>query len=124
MDINELILLKNWVVIGDVANKSKFAYKILEKFNSIGYTVSGVHPKGGEKIYKSLEEVPHNIDAIDLCINPKSGIEYLYQAKALGIKNILIQPGAESDEIINFCKENNINVVENCALIQLRNIRK
>ena len=122
MDIKELIKLRNWVVIGDVSNESKYAYKILNKFNENEYKVSGVHPKGGEGIYKTIKEVPHNIDAIDLCINAKLGIEYIKEAKELGIKNVLIQPGAESDEILRYCKENGINAIENCALVQLRSI--
>lgn len=122
MDIKELIKLNNWIVIGDTANESKYAHKILKKFNEKGCTVSGVHPKGGEGVYKTIKEVPHNIDAIDLCINPKLGIEYLKEAKILGIKNVLIQPGAESEEILNYCKENGINAIENCALVQLRSL--
>ena len=59
MDIKELIAENNWVVIGDVSNKEKYAYKILEKFKEKGYTVVGIHPKGGEGIYKSLREVPY-----------------------------------------------------------------
>ena len=122
MDIKELIMKNNWVVIGDVNNKEKYAYKILEKFKDKGYTVAGDHPKGGEGVYKSLKEVPYKINAIDLCINSKLGIEYLKEARELEIKNILIQPGAESEEILVYCKENKINAIENCALVQLRNI--
>lgn len=122
MDIKELIKINNWVVIGDVGNESKYAYKILNKFKEKGYIVSGVHPKGGNEIYKSLKEVPYKINAIDLCINSKLGLEYLKEAKNLGIKNILIQPGAESEEILNYCKENNINAIENCALVQLNSL--
>lgn len=122
MNIEELIKLKNWVVIGDVSNDTKYANKILNKFKLKGYMVSGVHPKGGKGIYTNLKEVPYNIEAIDLCINAKYGIEFLKEAKELGIKNVLIQPGAESDEILKYCKENSINAIENCALIQLNHI--
>lgn len=122
MDIKELIKTNNWVVIGDVGNESKYAYKILNKFKEKGYIVSGVHPKGGNEIYKSLNEVPYKINAIDLCINSKLGLEYLKEANNLGIENVLIQPGAESEEILNYCKENNINAIENCALVQLNSL--
>ena len=122
MDIKELIKINNWVVIGDVGNESKYAYKILNKFKEKGYTVSGVHSKGGNEIYKSLKEVPYKINAIDLCINSKLGLEYLKEANNLGIKNVLIQPGAESEEILSYCKENNISAIENCALVQLRSL--
>lgn len=122
MNIEELMKLKNWVVIGDVVKEHKYAHKILKKFKLKNYNIKGVHPKGGEGIYTKLKDVPYKIEAIDLCINPKQGIEFMKEAKELGIKNVLIQPGAESDEILSYCKENGINVVENCALVQLKNI--
>ncbi|CUP83367.1 CoA-binding protein [Clostridium baratii] len=119
MESKNIIDLKNWVVIGDVTNPLKYANKILNKFKSKNYNVCGVHPKGGDNVYKTLNEVPYKIDAIDLCINPKLGLEFIKEANALGIKNILIQPGAESSDILNYCKENNINAIEGCALVKL-----
>lgn len=119
MNAKELIKEKNWVVIGDVTNPSKYAYRILERFKSKGYTVVGVHPKGGEGVYKNLKEVPFKIDAIDLVINPKLGIEFIKEAKGIGIGKILIQPGAQSVEIIKYCNENNILAIKGCALIEL-----
>lgn len=120
MNIKEMIQLKNWVVIGDVTNTSKYAYKILEKFKRKNYVVAGVHPKGGENVFKTLTEVPYKIDAIDLCVNSKLGLEMLKEANLLGIKNILIQPGAESKEIMDYCREVSMNAIEDCALIQLK----
>ena len=123
MNAKEMIKNYNqWVVIGDVCNESKYAHKILEKFKSKGYRVVGVHPKGGEGTFKELEVIPFDTDAIDLCINPVSGFKYIKELPILGIKNVLIQPGAESDEIIKFCEENEINVVKDCALVQLNRI--
>lgn len=115
----EMIYLKNWAVIGDVANSTKYAARILALFNEKGYEASGVHPRGGDNIYKTLAEVPHDIEAIDLCINPIAGLEYMKEAKALNIKYVLIQPGAESKEIIKYCKENDITAIRDCALIRL-----
>lgn len=119
MEARDLIKEKNWVVIGDVTNITKYAYKLLEKFKSKNYVVSGVHPKGGEGVYKTLKEVPYKIDAIDLCINPKLGLEFIKEAKSMGISKILIQPGAESQYIIDYCNENNIVAIEGCALKEL-----
>lgn len=108
-----------WVVIGDVSNENKYAKRIYDKFKISGYTVGGVHPKGGEGIYKTLQEVPFKIEAIDLCINPVDGLKYLKEVKDLEIKNVLIQPGAGSEAISNYCKENNIRTLDGCALVEL-----
>lgn len=124
MEARDLMYMKNWVVIGDVKNESKYAYKILKALEEKGYNVSGVHFAGGTSIYKSLKEVPYDIDVIDLCINPIKGFEYMKEAKKLAIKYVLIQPGAESDEILEYCKKNDIEAFKDCALVQLRKIEE
>lgn len=119
MGTKDFLTFKNWCVVGDVGNEKKYAYKILNKLNEKGYNVVGVSLKGGENIFKSLSEVPYNIAVIDLCINPVKGIEFIKEAKSLGINKVLIQPGAESEEILNFCKENGICSIEGCVLVEL-----
>jgi len=119
MRTGDLLNLSNWVVVGDVENQSKFAYRILKKLESRNFNVKGVNPKGGESVYTSLKDVPYKIDVIDLCINPLKGIKIIQEAKTLGIQYILIQPGAESIEILNYCKENNLTAIEGCVLIAL-----
>ena len=122
MEGKELLHYKNWVVAGDVLNTKKYANKILKALKDKGFNVEGVNPNEQSKeVYKNLESVPYTIEVIDLCINSKVGIEVVKEAKKLGINKILIQPGAESEEILNFCKENAISVVESCALVELSN---
>lgn len=119
MEAKEIIKENNWVVIGEVTNINKYAYKILEKFKAKGRVVVGVHPKGGDGVYKTLKDVPYKIEAIDLCINPKLGLEFIKEANSLGIDKVLIQPGAESKEIVDYCNENNIIAIKGCALVEL-----
>ncbi|WP_040214715.1 CoA-binding protein [Clostridium polynesiense] len=122
MKASEFLNYMNWVVVGDVLNPEKYAHKILKNLESSGYKVSGVHPKSeGNEAYKSLGDVPYDIEILDLCINPKAGINIIKEAKEIGVKNVLIQPGAESEEILEYCRENSINAVEGCALVELRN---
>lgn len=117
---HDLMKYKNWVVVGDVTNSSKYAFRILNALKAKEYNVTGVNPKiGVEGVYKSLEEVPYTIEVVDLCIHPSKGIDIVKQAKALNIKYVLIQPGAESEEILNYCKENDITAIEGCALVEL-----
>jgi uncharacterized protein len=122
MRAQELMDYKNWVVVGDILNGSKYAYKIFHRLKDNGYNVVGVNPraKSGD-VYKALTEVPYGIDVIDLCINPVSGIEIVKEGKTLGIKYVLIQPGAESEEILDYCKDNDIIAIEGCALVEVAN---
>ncbi|CAM2790540.1 CoA-binding protein [Hathewaya histolytica] len=120
MNISNLFKLYNWVVVGDVTNQTKYAYRILNTLKSEKYNAAGVNPRGnGDGAFTSLKEVNFKIEVIDLCINPVQGLEIIKEAKDMGIKNVLIQPGAESEEILTYCKENEINAIEGCVLRQL-----
>ncbi|WP_333886667.1 CoA-binding protein [Clostridium sp.] len=120
MIASEFLNYKNWVVIGGVTNNKKYAFRILNALKDNGFNVAGVNPRStGGDAYKSLEDVPFAIDVLDLCINPILGIDIVKEANRMGIDKILIQPGAENDEILNFCNNNGINSVEGCALVEL-----
>lgn len=120
MDGQKLLEYKNWVVIGDVLNSEKYAHRILNSLKEHDFNAAGVHPNSNdESVYRSLKNVPYGIDVIDLCINPIQGEKVLIEAKELGIDKVLIQPGAQSEEILSFCKENGIIAIEGCALVEL-----
>ncbi len=121
MEINELFEYKNWAVIGSVTKENKYAYKVKKALEKANFTTFGIYPTDKTGVsFKSLSDVTEKIDCIDLCINPKFGIDFIKEAKKLGIDKVLIQPGAESEEILTYCKENNITAIEGCALVQLR----
>ena len=122
MKAKDFMTFKKWAVVGDVTNDSKYAYKILNRLKAAGYMVEGVNPKGVQGAFNSLKEVPYTIEVLDLCINPVRGLEILKESKELNIQHVLIQPGAESDEIHDYCRENNIKAVNGCALVELSNL--
>jgi len=114
---NELLDYKNWVVVGDALNPSKYAFKILNSLKREGFNVVGVNSLiGNEGGYKSLSDIQYKVEVLDLCINPYKGIKILQEAHELKIDKILIQPGAESPEILSFCKANRMQAIEGCAL--------
>ena len=118
---NEFLKYKNWVVVGDVLNHLKYAYKILNSLKEAGFNVVGLNPSvKNEEAYKRLSDIPYKIEILNLCINPQKGIKILQEANELKIDKILIQPGAESLEILNFCKVNGIQAIEGCTLVELR----
>ena len=120
MNGQELLKYENWVVVGDVINTKKYASTILNELKENGYNVVGVNPKDNSgRLYMDLKSVPYNIDVIDLCINPVNGINIVKEAFILNINKILIQPGASSMEIIDYCKANGIYSLESCALSEL-----
>ncbi len=114
MNLKEIMQFNNFVVLGNTIRSDKYAYKIKKGLTDTGYTVCGV----GKEL-TSINEVPFEIDVLDLCIHPNLGIELLKENKKK-IKVVVIQPGAESNEIKEFLTKEKIEYVEACLLVGLR----
>jgi len=117
---SELLDYKNWVVVGDVLTTSKYAFKILNSLKRDGFNVVGLNPSiENKEVYSNLHDIPFKVEVLNLCIHPYKGIKIVKEAFELKIDKILIQPGAQSDEILHFCKINGINAIEGCTLTEL-----
>ena len=103
-----------FVVVGDTLNEEKYAYKIKHELINSGYKVYCV----GKEL-NSLNDVDDEIDIIDLCINPPAGIKILKENKKK-FKGLIIQPGAGSDEIVEFLDKNNYEYMDGCLLVGIR----
>ena len=110
MDLKEIMDKKNFVVLGDTLNEEKYACKIKNKLKEYHYNVSCV----GKEL-DSINDVVEEIEVLDLCIHPAKGIQLLKECTKT-IPCVLIQPGAQSEEIFEYLKENNIPYLEGCAL--------
>ncbi len=118
MDLKEIMQYNHFVVLGNTVRPDKYAYKIKQGLLSCGYTVCGV----GKEL-NSINEVPFEIDVLDLCIHPSLGIELLRENRKK-VKAVVIQPGAESDEIKSFLENKKIEYLEACLLVGLRLYKK
>ena len=123
--MQEMISLKNWVVIGATDDKSKFGYKILKKLKDKGYSVCGINPKYNEiegiKIYNNINEIKENIDVANIIVNPNIAITMLDDIKNKGIKNVWFQPGSFNDEVLEKAKSLGLNIeASHCAFVELQ----
>jgi predicted CoA-binding protein len=113
---------KNVAVIGSFANENKFAYKILKKLIAKGANAIPIHPTikevEGMQCYKSVMDYPGKIDAANLVTPPVVTETIVEECLKKGISFVWMQPGAESEKAIKFCKTNFINVIYNTCLLQ------
>lgn len=114
MDLKEIMQQNTFVVVGDTIHEEKYAYKIKKGLLENGYNVYSV----GKEL-SSINDINEDIDIIDLCIHPAKGINLLKECKKT-FKCIVIQPGAESEEIFNYLKETNLPYIEACLLVGMR----
>ena len=114
MDLKEVMAQKSFAVVGDTLNEEKYAYKIKIQLLEKGYQVFSV----GKEL-RLINNVSEDIDIIVLCIHPVKGLKLLQECTKT-FKCIVIQPGAESEEILSYLQENKIPYIEGCVLVGLR----
>lgn len=114
MDLQHVMEQKSFVVVGDTLNPEKFACQIKNAMTEAGYKVQCV----GKEL-KSINDAKGDIDVIDLCINPKKGLQLMQECRK-SCKCVVLQPGAFDDDLVAYLKEQNIPYIEGCLLVGLR----
>ncbi len=113
MKMTDIMAQQRFAVVGDTLNREKFACKIKYDLRANGYTV---WPVGKE--LTSINNIPEDIDIIDLCINPKEGIRLLRECDK-SVKGVVIQPGAGSNEIRAYLEQKEIPYLDGCVWKEL-----
>jgi len=113
MDLREVMTQQNFVVLGNTVQPDRYAAMIKSGLEAQGYTAAGV---GKERA--SINDVPFDIDIIDLCINAKEGLRLL-QENTRPFKAIVIQPGASDASLLAWLDEHKIPYIDSCLLTGL-----
>lgn len=113
MTLREVMAQTRFAVVGDTLNPEKYACRIKNAMLEAGYTVHAV----GKEL-ASLNDIPDEIDIIDLCINPVKGLALMRECEK-SCKAVVIQPGAGSEELKTWLTENGIEWMDDCLLIGL-----
>lgn len=123
--ISDFVGRRVWAIVGASQDRRKFGNIIYHNLREAGYIVYPVNPKGGELdgevVYPSLAALPETPQVVDLVVPPKVGEQVVVEAHQLGISRVWMQPGAESQNAIDFCHEHGIQVVHHaCAMVHRR----
>jgi len=113
-----------FAVIGASENSSKYGHKVYKDLKGAGYKVYPVNPNAekvlSDETYDSLETLPAKPDVVDIVVPPEVSEKIVKQCDSLGIDQIWLQPGSESEEIIEYCKENGIEVIHDRCVMKER----
>ena len=121
--VKDFLKQRRFAVAGSFRNESKYAYRILQTLKSKGYEVYPVNPSlrevQGLTCYGSVRDIPVICDVVDIVTPPKITEKIVRECNEKGIKRVWLQPGAESEESIKFCRENNIKVIHGlCVMME------
>ena len=123
--IADFVGRRTWAIVGVSANPTKFGHRIYRDLRRAGYRVYAVNPHEteilGDRVYPNLAALPERPDVIDLVVPPSVSEMIVKEAAAAGIRRVWMQPGAESQRAIDFCRASGIEVVAHaCAMVEKR----
>lgn len=123
MNIKEALAKQTWAVVGATNRVEKFGYKIFKHLEARGKTVYPIHPKlkyiDGELCYSSLRDLPVKPDIVVFVVGEAIGLQILEDCKTKGIETVWLQPGADSQLVVDKAKQLGIDVIKSCVLVQL-----
>jgi predicted CoA-binding protein len=123
--MEEFFKSPEFAVVGASNNRNKYGNKVLRCYMQHNMSVYPVHPQEQLieelPVFSSVMELPSEVKSVSIITPPSVTEEAVSQAIKRGIKNIWLQPGAESEKAINDCIAHHINVIARgpCILVIL-----
>ena len=123
--IKQFLAAKKFAVVGASADRSKYGNRVLRCYQMNGLEAVPVNPKEkkieGVDCVASVSQLADDVESLSVITPPQVTEQVVEQAIAKGIKNIWMQPGAESQAAIARCEKNGINVIADgsCLLVVL-----
>jgi predicted CoA-binding protein len=88
-----------------------------------GYTVYPVNHKEAEieglPVFKSIRDVPARPNIVSVYLPPIATFKALHDIAAKGCDELWLNPGTESDEVLEEAARLNLKVVQACSIVGL-----
>ena len=111
------------VILGANAERNRFYNKSVRAHLKAGYTVYPVHPREKEveglPVFPNLDAVPRPIDRVSLYIPPAAGLQLVDPLARTEAREVWLNPGTESPELIRALQDRHINVIVGCSIVDL-----
>jgi len=124
----ELFLAQETLALAGVSRSGAgYGNRVLHDLSSKGYRVLPVHPwareLAGHAAYPSLAGLPEAVGGLVLVVPPPETAKLVRQAAALGMTRVWMQPGAESEEAIAYCRDHGLSVIAHRCILVLSSKR-
>ena len=125
-DIARMLAAATYAVVGASHRPEKYGHIAYQMLKSAGKTAYAVNPRAGvvdgDRCYPSLADLPTVPDVAVMIVPPAVTEAAAAECARLGIRNVWMQPGAESEAAVAFCRQNGLAVVSGgpCLMVGLR----
>lgn len=120
--IDQFFSAKKYAIAGVSRNEHKTGTAFYRELSKKGMDVVGVSPHmqelDGKPCFATVGDLPDDVESLILAVKPEQGIDIIKAAHSKGINNVWIQQGAQSDEMIKYAEDNNMNVIyKECVMM-------
>jgi predicted CoA-binding protein len=110
-------------VIGASSAPHKFGNKAVRAYLRQGWTVYPVNPNEsvieGLPSFPSVTAIPGPVDRASLYLPPELGLGLLEEIQRKGIRELWVNPGAESDALIARAEELGLDPIQACSIVDI-----
>lgn len=120
--------VKTIAVLGLSPDETKDSHRVAAYLQQADYTIIPVYPKGetilGEKVYRSLEEIPQGVDMVNIFRKPDALESIAQVCIARGdVKVFWAQKGIVNNAAAQKASDAGMSVVQNhCSMVEHRRI--
>jgi predicted CoA-binding protein len=110
-------------VVGASSARHKYGNKAVRAYLRQGWTVYPVNPNEatieGLAVYPTLADVPSPIDRVSLYVPPAVGLTLLDTIKRAAPKELFLNPGSESDELVTRAEALGLDPIQACSIVDI-----
>ena len=103
-------------IVGCSHDEAKASHRVAKFLKGVGYKIIPINPTAdvilGEKVYKSLDDVPVSVDIVDVFRPAAETLEITKQAVKHNAKVVWLQEGIVSEEAKEYAARNGIEFVQ------------
>jgi hypothetical protein len=110
-------------VVGASNNPVKYGHRAVRAYRRRGWTVYPVNPHveavDGLPAFARVVDIPGPIDRATFYVPARVGVGLLRDVKEKGVRELYINPGAESDELVAEAERLGLEPILACSIIDI-----
>jgi len=110
-------------VLGASPKPARFSHKAIVALKEAGHRILPVNPGQSEidglTCYPDLSACPDKIDTITVYVNPSILVRRVDDMIRVQPRRVILNPGTESDEVIERLESAGVDVKRDCTLVML-----
>ncbi len=110
-------------IIGASSARHKFGNRAVRAYLRQGWTVYPVNPNEsqieGLPTFPTVSAIPGPVDRASLYVPPGVGLGMLDEIQRKGIRELWVNPGAESDALIARAEQLGLDPIQACSIVDI-----